>query len=371
MQDASACLTAPDFPGDIVTRSHVRLTTVLVAALLVVIGGRLLAGSEDGARVAPNSSARVAASQDAKPAGNLDAFMARVLEHRDEAWRKLHDYVLSETERFDLTGPGGVRLHGMRREFTWYVRDGYLIRSPLRFDGVTIPEADRRRYEENWLKEEQGREARRKKRQANAGEQQASTAAAGASGAPADDAASVGGFVDERGEPRFISESFFLKFKFEAGNYYLAGRERLDGRDVVRIEYYPTHLERVDASRHGRRDAQRSQKDVETERRLERDLNKVAVVTLWVDPSEYQVMRYRFDNVDFGFLPARWLVRVDSISATMTMAKVLDGVWLPHALDAQGGVTLATGSYGFHYGRELHDYKKAETSAKIRDIGKE
>ena len=70
-------------------------------------------------------------------ASDLDAFMARVLEHRSETWRALHDYILSERERFELTGPAEQRLYGTRREFTWFVRDGYLIRSPTSLDGVT------------------------------------------------------------------------------------------------------------------------------------------------------------------------------------------------------------------------------------------
>ena len=39
-----------------------------------------------------------------------------------------------------------------------------------------------------------------------------------------------------------MSEAYFMDFKFEPGNYYLAGREKLEGHDVLRIEYYPTHL---------------------------------------------------------------------------------------------------------------------------------
>ena len=42
--------------------------------------------------------------------------------------------------------------------------------------------------------------------------------------------------------PRFVSEAYFMDFKFEAGNYYLAGREQLDGHQVLRVEYYPTHM---------------------------------------------------------------------------------------------------------------------------------
>ncbi len=300
-------------------------------------------------------AARVVA-QGAK-AGDIDSFMARVLEHRDEAWKKLHDYVLSEAERFDLTGPGNVRLHGVRREYSWYVRDGYLVRSPVRYDGVAIGDADRRRYEETWLKEERNREARRAK-----------TAAAN----PSDDtdAGSAQGLVDQRGEPRFISEAFFLKFKFEAGNYYVAGRERIDGRDVVRVEYYPTRLFDPRTAGHDERGRKpRSQKEADFDRRIARDLNKVSVVRLWVDPDAYQVVRYEFENVDFGFLPARWLVRVDSLTASMTMAPAIDGVWLPRDLDVRGDLTLASGTYAFRYGRQLYDYKKAETGARIRSIG--
>jgi len=47
---------------------------------------------------------------------------------------------------------------------------------------------------------------------------------------------------------------------------------------------------------------------------------------------------------------------------------VLDGVWLPNTMSAGAAFTLATGSYGIQYGRDLYDYKKAETSAKIREI---
>jgi len=356
------------------------LAGVLLATLPGVSGSSAIEGPAE-------TAAGPAQQQNAEP-GNLDLFMARVLAHRDEAWKKLHDYILSETERFEITGPVGIRLHGMRREFSWYVRDGYLIRSPIRFDGVTIPEADRRRYEANWLNEEKTREEKRKKEEAKGaarpGAEGADRGADSAAGTGAErgtspgsttargsstskDEESLQGFVDQRGEPRFISEAFFLKFKFEPGNYYLAGRERLDGRDVVRIEYYPTNLFG------GHKDARKPEgkarsKDDEMERKIEHDLNKVALVTLWIDPAEYQVVRYKFDNVDFGFLPARWLVRLDTITASMTMARVLDGVWLPREMSMQAGLTLASGSYGFRYGREFYDYKKAETAARVRSV---
>ena len=39
-----------------------------------------------------------------EPPNELDAFMARVLERREESWRRLHDYVLDEEESHRLRG---------------------------------------------------------------------------------------------------------------------------------------------------------------------------------------------------------------------------------------------------------------------------
>jgi hypothetical protein len=317
----------------------------------------------------------VALAQAPAPALNdLDSFMARVLERRDETWRKLHDYVLDETEQFRILGPGGVPLHGMKREFTWYVRDGFLVRSPVRFDGVTLNDAERRAYEQRWLEQERKREARAAKKAEEASQARPASAgqAASAGESPAAGAEpSLQEFVDQRGEPRFISEAYFLRFKFEPGNYYVAGRDSVDGRPVVKVEYYPTRLfaddhDEDDDKKHEAR-ADRAKTRAE-EQEYERKFNKVALVTLWIDPAEYQIVRYTFDNMDFGFLPGRWLVRLDEIRASMTMARVLDGVWLPAAIDMRGALSLASGGYQFEYARRFSNYKKAETGARIRSM---
>jgi hypothetical protein len=309
-----------------------------------------------------------------RPKTDLDVFMARVLERRDENWKKLHDYILSETERFALSGPGRVPLYGFRREFSWYVRDGYLIRSPIRFDGVTIADPERRRYEERWLSEEKAREARQNKDVSDKADPGAP--ATGELAAPVTDASALEGMVTGRVEPRFVSEAYFLRFKFEPGNYYFVGREQLDGREVVRIEYYPTQLFKDDerpAEEHkpaGKPDKE-AEKERQVEDRVNRGLNKVALVTLWIEPTEFQIVRYTFDNVDFGFLPGRWLVRVDHVSASMTMGKVLDGVWLPRSIEMRADLSMANGGFHFEYGREFYDHKKAEVSARIRIVGGE
>src|SRR5690349_19363978 len=69
---------------------------------------------------------------------DLDAFMEKVLARRDDNWKKLQQYVLEEKEAFDLTGPGRFPLWGMRREYTWFIRDGIFVRSPVSANGVKL-----------------------------------------------------------------------------------------------------------------------------------------------------------------------------------------------------------------------------------------
>jgi hypothetical protein len=90
------------------------------------------------------------------------------------------------------------------------------------------------------------------------------------------------------------------------------------------------------------------------------------MVTMWIDPQEYQIVRFLFDNADWGFLPGRAIVRVDQAKASMAMGRYFDNVWLPKEIAFNFGATFAAGSYTFRYGREFYDYRKGEVSAKIR-----
>ena len=94
------------------------------------------------------------------PPSELDAFMAKVLARRDVNRQTLQQYILDDLETFEVLGPGRTPLHRGKREFSWYVRDGMHVRSPVRFDGVTVGEADRRKYEDDWIHRERERQAR-------------------------------------------------------------------------------------------------------------------------------------------------------------------------------------------------------------------
>ena len=172
--------------------------------------------------------------------------------------------------------------------------------------------------EQEWIAHEREREARRTKTGEGAD-------------TPAKDApAAIGDVLRQTTEPRFVSAAYFLRFKFEAGRYALVGRETLDDRDVLRIEYYPTRLFRDDDPEEPRRD-RRTKKSTasDDDERIERQMNKVAIVTLWIEPLGQQIVQYTFENVGFDFLPGRSLVRLDDVRATMRMGQPFPGVWLP------------------------------------------
>lgn len=298
----------------------------------------------------------------AAPPNDLDAFMAKVLEKRNENWRTLHDYILSERESFEVLGPASIPLHGLRREFQWFIRDGYLIRSPLKANGVTLSADERKKYEDRWLAGEKARE----KRAREAEEKRKAQLTISVTGD-----VQFSGFEGQGPEPRFISEAYFMRFKFEPGNYYFAGREQLDGREVVKIEYLPSNLFE-DKDRDRGKDEARRKKPARRDREddydelLDRAMNKTSSVTMWIDPLEHQVVRFTFDNVDWGFLPGRQIARVDEARASMTMGRVFDTIWLPRDITFTGAATFAAGTVRFTYGREFYDYRRGEVSARIR-----
>jgi hypothetical protein len=242
-------------------------------------------------------SAQTTPKVPAAPANELDAFMEKVLKRREFNRQTLEQYVLDETEQIEVLGPSRMPLYRQKREFTWYVRDGLHVRSPVRFDGVKVGDDARRKYEEDWARRERSRLERReeddsKKPQVEPAEPPDPAGPAGATPVPT---------------PRFVSEAYFMDFKFEPGNYYLVGREQIEGHDVLRIEYYPKNMfndsnepdegdkkeqkeqkeqkERKEQQEQKKREGREDRREREIEERIDRQMNKTALVTLWVDPT--------------------------------------------------------------------------------------
>jgi hypothetical protein len=297
---------------------------------------------------------------------DLDAFMQQVLAERDSNWKKLQQYILDERERMDLRGPSGALLWGEQRDYTWYVRDGFFVRSPLKVNGAKVGEADRLKYEKEFLQREQTREARARESGGAAGDR----GPAAQTDAPHD----VDGLIRQSRQPQFISSAYFLRFKFDAGRYALVGREQLEGRDVLRIEYYPEKLFSADARRErnegldsGRQRRQERQSDEERsmDREMMRLMNKSSKVTIWVEPSAHQIVKYTFNDLGWNFFPAQWLAQVDGVTASMTMGQPFPDVWLPRGLDMDLRFLLAFGSVNMRYSLQYENYRQPDVRSRI------
>jgi hypothetical protein len=255
-----------------------------------------------------------AAEQPTLQSDEIDVFMEQVLEQREISWDELYDYVFSETIKLDFAGMEIAAIESFEHEYTWFVRDGYLVRSPYRMNGVEVSAKERAEYVSDWL-----------------------------------------GNMQEGERSTRIERDSFFDFEFEPGNYFFAGREVFEGREVVKIEYYPTHL----FSDEG--DEEDDQED-----EFDRAFDKTSLVTMLVVPEEHQIVKVTFENVGLDFLPGRWLVQVEEIKASMIMDMPIEGVWLPKLIQATGRISTASGALSLDFSREFFDYKQTDVGAKVR-----
>lgn len=294
---------------------------------------------------------------------DLDGLMLRVLERRDENWKKLQQYTLNERETLQITALAVFRLYGFEREYLWFPRKGFFIRSPLNANGVTINEEKRREAEDRWLRRSQDREKRRAEQaREKAGQDTGDERAQ----APGDVvlAGGVEGIVRQSFEPEFIESANFLRFKFDQGQYALVGRERMLDRDVLKIEYYPKLLFRED--RTGQTKEPAAQREKDDDDKFEDQLNKVSLVTLWVDPAAHQILRYEFRNIDMDFLPIPSLIRLDGMRATMQMSEPFPNVWLPASVSMRFRMRLAAGPFEGRYEVKYTDYRLPTVTVKVQ-----
>ena len=135
---------------------------------------------------------------------------------------------------------------------------------------------------------------------------------------------------------------------------------------MLRVEYYPTNLYTARQRRRMARDHDpQNPRDAE----IQRMMNKVALITMWVEPASHQIVKYTYDNVALDFLPAQWLVHVDDVRASMTMGQPFPGrndVWLPRGLEMNAALTFALGQVEFRVALDYHDYRQADATVKVR-----
>lgn len=305
---------------------------------------------------------------------DLDAFMEKVLARRDDNWKKLQQYVLEEEEKFDLTGPGGFPLWGMRREYTWFIREGFFVRSPVSADGVKLSEADRKKAEDQWLRRQRNREENEKRRaerrakgeDVDKPDRSVAITPTGVVVSSSDDEpggapiTNTDDMLRQVREPRFVSSAYFLKFRFETGHYALAGREKIGDVQALKIEYYPE----AGLFKDGKSKPDKKVKDEDD--RIEEKMNKSSMVTLWIDPASHQILQYVFDDIDWDFFPGRSMVRIGDVEATMQMGQAFPNVWLPKSVEMRFEMMLAVGAVDASYRVEYLNYKEAAVTYKIK-----
>lgn len=242
----------------------------------------------------------------------IDRFMEKVLERREVNWQEIQTYLFHERELLQIRGRDIPPIAGFDREYVWIARQDELLRSPVRVNGVEVNRKEQQEYERNWKKE------RSKKHDS-------------------------------------IRREAFFEFKFEPGNYYFAGRERFEGREVVVVEYYPKDL-------FSEEDDEADDEDD----KYEEMLNKTSLVKLWIIPEIHQIAKVTLTNVGLEFLPFRWLVRIDDLEATLVMDTPIADVWLPREITASVQVSTANNSLDVSYLREFSDYREANVQIKFR-----
>ena len=290
---------------------------------------------------------------------DLDALMGRVLLKRDDNWKKLQQYVLEERESMEVTALDGRKVYGFKREYQWFPRQGFFIKSPLTSDGVKIGDAERRRQEARWLAREQFREKRRA--EVAAGKEPSTTDEGKVAISIGPGGVSTGFEAELRDtlEPGFVSAAYFMDFKFEQGQYAFVGREKYEGHDVLKVEYYPMKMFTGGRGRPNRQLRERNKE-------IGKQMNKVSLVTLWVDPEDRQIVKYDFQNVDADFFPGQWFMQLESLNAGMEMSQPFPGVWLPRIIRIGFDIAFAGGNVKGRYSSEYYDYRLAEVTQKIR-----
>ena len=335
---------------------------VFLAAVLVGASAAMAVPAPAVVSAAASRSNGVALAQ-----SDLDEFMRQVLAHRDENWKKLQQYVLDEKEKMEVVGPQLVRIMGTRREYRWFIKDGFFVRSPVAYDGVPVADVERRKFEDDYLRQAKEREKRAASRADATASVPGLDVPQSDSSVQASSPTDVEGLLAQTRQPQFISSAYFLRFKFEQGKYALVGREQFDGRAVLRIEYYPERLFTDNHDKAARTaDAKKSPPpDQRQDLEVERLMNKNSLVTLWVEPGAKQIVKFAFDNVQTDFLPISWFFRLNDLKASMTMSQPFKDVWLPRDVDVLLSAMLAIGVIDLRYHLDYLNYAEATTSGRI------
>ena len=177
---------------------------------------------------------RAQATPPATQSNDLDAFMAQVLARRDVNRQTLQQYILDDVETFEVLGPGRAPLLRAGASSRGTCATACTCAAP---SGSTASRSARRT----------GGSTRTtgssRSASGSSGERSATPTSRAARRSRRRARGPAGRAARRRWRRRASSpKPTSWTSSSRPGNYYLAGREQLEGHDVLRIEYYPTRM---------------------------------------------------------------------------------------------------------------------------------
>lgn len=278
----------------------------------------------------------------------IDKFMEKVLDKRKNNWDQLYNYIFTEKDTFKLIGnienPAAQAYTG---EWHWRVKEGFMVRSPYKINGVEVSQEEREKAEAAWIKE-------RKKQKENDERKEKGLAPLEDENEESDE--------DEAGED---SREVFFGMNTKKGSFFFAGKTVIDGLELVIVEYYPQEMIKVKDKRKKKSDDEDKQKKAE-ENRLKKGLNNATKVTFYIKADEHQIIQMVLSIRELDFLPARWLFHFNGIEAKMRWDKPLGDIWMPVEITANGSASMAVGKILLKYKKEFIDYRKTQVKVNFK-----
>ena len=208
-----------------------------------------------------------------------------------------------------MRGPQRVPIWGERREYTWFIRDGFFVRSPTKFNGVDdrrgrTPEVRSRLSEAGAGARQEGatRQQRDARRLRSHDRRRHRRRHARASGRPGAHAGRQRRHSSERGSRNSSRRPISCASSSRKASTPWSAARRSTAARCSGSSTTPSACSAAPIA--GGRARKPSDKDRARDAEFQRMMNKVALVTLWVEPKAHQIVKYTFDNVGFDFLPA-------------------------------------------------------------------
>ena len=249
-------------------------------------------------------------------AHDLDELMAKVWQNCKSDLDNLRGHVFKEREVVDdFRADLGNKSH-IEYEYAWVVKDGVLVPRTVRINGRDISEDE----EKNLLSARKGSLVRRDDGTIDAGawiylrqnHRQGETWE------------TILDFFDDLSH-RYVKLRFFPRFIYKAGQFTFAGRQKLEGYDVIEVKYH-VEVEYVD-----------HQKGSE-------------LVRMFIIPDQFRLVKIIIEA-------KRWW----DYSCTMVMNKLEGDAWVPRSFYLDG-----TGPNGsLRKSNEFHSFRKIDVKAKF------